>query len=363
MPACEVCHRPDPETYADEYLCDGGDREWPLILGAMAASTVVYLLYPFFPTLDGYNRGAIMARLGLYESYDITPQLWIDTLDRMEIESTVLYPTAGLSFTTIQDPAWAIALARAYNNWFHDRYHRRSKRLRAMALIPLQSVPDAVKELRRAVVELGAVGAVLPANSADVGVRKCFGDPEFWPIYEEAERLNVPLATHGAPSMNLGINSFTHFAATQALEHPISQMIQLTSFIMEGVFDRFKSLRVGFLEAGTGWVPYMIDRLDRAYGAWAKRDMREFSEHMKSSPSEVFASGRLYFSCEGGEPSMKDLIARIGSRSIMFASDYPHESNVERAMHEVAELLERDDLPEEAKQAIMCDNVAAFYGR
>jgi uncharacterized protein len=319
--------------------------------------------YPFFPTLDGYSRGAIIARMGIYQSYDITPQVWVDTLDKMNIESTVLYPTAGLSFTTIQDTRWAIALARAYNNWFHDRYYGKSKRLRAMALIPLQSVPDAVKELRRAVTELGAVGAVLPANSGDVGVRKCLGDPEFWPIYEEAERLNVPVATHGAPSMNLGINSFTHFAATQALEHPISQMIQLTSFIMEGVFDHFKKLRVGFLEAGTGWVPYMMDRLDRAYVGWADRNDREFSAHLKTLPSKHVASGRIFFSCEGGEPSMRSLIDRIGNRSIIFASDFPHESNVERAMHEVEELMERDDLDDAAKQGIFCDNVERFYAR
>jgi hypothetical protein len=50
--------------------------------------------YPFFPTLDGYNRGAMMARLGIHKSYDITPQLWIDVLDKAGIESTVLYPTA-----------------------------------------------------------------------------------------------------------------------------------------------------------------------------------------------------------------------------------------------------------------------------
>jgi len=318
--------------------------------------------YPFFPTLDGFNRGALLARLGLYESYDITAKVWIDALDKANIESTVLYPTAGLAFTMIQDPHWAVALARAYNNWFSDRFYRESKRLRGVALLPLQDVPAAVKELRRAVTELGMVGAVLPANSADIGVRKALGHPDFWPVYEEAERLNVPLATHGAPSMNLGLNSFTHFAMTGALEHPVSQMIQLTSFVFEGVFDRFTKLRVGFLEAGTGWVPYMIDRLDRYYGM-QRGEFREYSQHCKTQPSEIFRSGRIYFSCEGGEPSMRNLVDRIGHKGLLFASDFPHESNVEKAMREVEEMLERDDLSDEAKHAIFHDNTLAFYGR
>ena len=323
----------------------------------------VLLGYPFFPTLDGYNRGAIMARLGVYESYEITPKVWVDTLDKANIENTVLYPTSGLSFSMIQDPVWAGALARAYNNWFADRYYGTSKRLRGVAIIPLQDIPAAVKELRRAVEELGMVGAVLPANSAEIGVRKALGHPDYWPIYEEAERLNVPVATHGGTSMNLGLNSFNHFAMTMALEHPFAQMVQLTSFMLEGVLDRFKTLRVGFLEAGTGWVPYMMDRLDRVYDGLKRDAVREYSAAAKTRPSEVIASGRVYFSCEGGEPSMRNLVDRIGHKTLMFASDFPHESNLERAMHEIEEMLERDDISEEAKQGIFCDNIEAFYGR
>ncbi len=352
--------RPNRILDADGHVIER-DSEIFEYLEAPYRNTTV-LGYPFFPTLDGYNRGALLARLGLYQSYEITPQVWIDALDKANLESTVLYPTAGLSFNMIQDPQWAIALARAYNNWFTDRYHKISKRLRGMALLPLQDVPAAVKELRRAVTELGMVGVCLPANSAEIGVRRALGHPEFWPIYEEAERLNVPIATHGAPSMNLGINSFSHFAMTGALEHPIAQMIQITSFVFEGVFDRFKKLRVGFLEAGTGWVPYMIDRLDRYFGM-AKNGYREYSEHMKTKPSEVFASGRLYFSCEGGEPSLRNLVDRIGHKGLLFASDYPHESNIEHAMRDVEEMLERDDISEEAKQGIFCDNVERFYAR
>src|SRR5258708_1929653 len=319
--------------------------------------------YPFFPTLDGYNRGAVMARMGIHQSYEITPKLWVDTLDKAGLESTVLYPTAGLAFTMIQDPVWAVALARAYNDWFTDRYYRFNKRLRGMAVSPLQDVPEAVKELRRAVTELGMMGAVLPANDADIGVRKGLGHRDFWPIYEEAEKLNVPVATHGAPSMNLGINAFTKFGMTIALEHPIAQMIQITSFVMEGVFDRFKKLRVGFLEAGTGWVPYMMDRLDRSYEVFRRNGKQEFSEYLQTKPSQHFASGRMYFSCEGGEPSLRNLVDRIGHKGLLFASDFPHEANLEHAMHEMEELLDRDDLSDAAKKGIFCDNIEAFYAR
>ena len=63
--------------------------------------------FPLFPTLDGMQRGAIAARLGITNVDVYRPSAWIDFLDEVGIESTVLYPTAGLSYGLIQDPGWA----------------------------------------------------------------------------------------------------------------------------------------------------------------------------------------------------------------------------------------------------------------
>src|SRR5438045_6321640 len=271
------------------------------------------LTFPFFPPLDGFHRGAIRSRLGIHKDNTTTAKTWIDFLDGTGLESTVLYPTAGLAFPSIQDPSWAVPLARAYNDWFTDKFHKASPdRLKAVALVPLQNVPEAVKELRRAVTELGMVGGVIGANSAEVGLRKPLGHADFWPLYEEAERLDVPIAVHGAPSMSLGINFFDQFAQTHALEHPIAQMIQLTSMVMQGVFERFPKLRVAFLEAGVSWVPFMMDRLDRSYDVWSGRKYKEFSEWLKKKPSEYIRSGRIYFTCGGDEATLPYGLNRIG---------------------------------------------------
>jgi predicted TIM-barrel fold metal-dependent hydrolase len=133
--------------------------------------------------------------------------------------------------------------------------------------------------------------------------------------------------------------------------------------VMEGVFERFPRLRVAYLEAGAGWVPYILDRLDRSYEVWATAEFKEFSEWLRRRPAEYFESGRMYFACEGGEYSLINTIDRIGHGTLLFASDFPHETNLERAKHEVAELLDRKDLSDEAKQGILRDNAAAFYGQ
>ena len=321
------------------------------------------LAYPFFPTLDGFMRGCVIARLDLHKDYMIDAKVWLDFLDATDTESTVLYPTAALSVGLIQDLLWARAVARAYNNWLVDRFYKVSKRLRGMAILPLQDVPEAVKELRRAVAELGMVGACLPANGGELGVRRGLGHTDFWPVYEEAERLDVPLVIHGAPSLNLGMNFNNYFAETQLLEHTLALCIQFTSVMMGGVLERFPKLKVGFFEGGVGWVPYMIDRLDRSFEIFQRQAYREFSPWLKKKPSEYLKSGRVFFTCEGGEPSLSYTAERIGHGSLIFASDFPHETNLQRAKVEIAEILERRDISDEAKQAILCDNVGKLYSR
>src|SRR5437867_3815243 len=74
--------------------------------------------FSLFPTLDGWHRGAVLTRIGVHKGpFSANAKVWIDVLDRLGYEWTVLYPTAGLAFGLIADPEWAVALARAYNNW------------------------------------------------------------------------------------------------------------------------------------------------------------------------------------------------------------------------------------------------------
>ena len=98
----------------------------------------------------------------------------------------------------------------------------------------------------------GMVAGLMPAVTM---LNKGYGHQDFHPIYEEAQRLDVPLTVHGAVSRGLGFDFLQTMSMIHTLEHPIAQMIQLTSIVLDGVFDLFPRLRIGFLEAGAGWIP------------------------------------------------------------------------------------------------------------
>ncbi len=274
---------------------------------------------------------------------------WLDFLERTKTEYAVLYPTSGLAYGNVAYPQWALAYARGYNDYIHKRYLQRSPRFQAVALIPMQNVPDAVTELRRAVRDLGFLGAMIPSN----GLTRHVSHPEFWPIYQEAEKLNCVMAVHGGSYINLGFNTFMTFPATRALGMPFPLAIALTGMMVDGVFDHFPKLRVGFMEGGTAWIPLVLDRLER--------ELEYGGLKMKRHPVEYFKDDRIFVGCEGNEKALSYAIERVGPQSFMFASDFPHEISINNCMEEIDEILEREDLRNEYKSAILGDNARRFY--
>ncbi|HMA82268.1 MAG TPA: amidohydrolase family protein [Candidatus Binatia bacterium] len=302
------------------------------------------------PSLDRFHTPRLQRRTPGTFDPSIGPERWMEFLQKTGLEYSVLFPTEGLAYGQISLPSWAAAYARGYNDWLHEKYLRFSPKLKGVALIPMQDVPSAVAELRRAVRELGMLGAMLPSN----GLRFHLGAKEYWPIYEEAEKLGCALAVHGGCYGDLGFNSFGIFPATRALGMPFPLAIAATGMIVEGMLDRFPKLRVGFLEGGTAWIPIVIDRLER--------EMEYGGLQLKRKPEEYFTGGRIFVGCEGNEKALAYAIERVGSEPFMFASDFPHEISLGNCMEEINEILEREDLKQEHKAAILGDNARRFYG-
>src|SRR5262249_60563470 len=96
----------------------------------------------------------------------------------------------------------------------------------------MQHVPDAVTELRRAVKELGFLGAMIPSN----GLTRHVSHAEYWPIYEEAEKLNCVMDVHGGSYINLGLNTYTDFQSNRALGLPFSKDIVLSDMMVRRIF-------------------------------------------------------------------------------------------------------------------------------
>jgi predicted TIM-barrel fold metal-dependent hydrolase len=308
-------------------------------------------VFSIFPSLDGWPRGFVR---GLDKVNRATADIWIEFIEGSKIDAAVLYPTAGLSFGLIQDPDWACVVARTYNNWLNDKYCKVDSRLKGVALIPVHNPHEAANELRRAIKEQGMVAGLMPAVTM---LNKGYGHQDFHPIYEEAQRLDVPLTVHGAVSRGLGFDFLQTMSMIHTLEHPIAQMIQLTSIVLDGVFDLFPRLRIGFLEAGAGWIPYMMDRMDEKFHIDRKRKHFPLSK----LPSDYFKSGNIYTTCETDEKILDAVVREMGEDYLMYPTDFPHEREAAEFAKDIPEFWQRNDLSESAKRKILSQNAKRFY--
>jgi predicted TIM-barrel fold metal-dependent hydrolase len=314
-----------------------------------------------FPPADSWNRTAL-AIAGRYKegsnselykraNHQITSKQWLEFLKMGEIDGTVLYPTSGLGFGKVKEAEWAVALAQAYNDWMYENFTKGNPQIHAMALLPIQDPKAAAEELKRCVTKLGAAGGVMIAGHR----RRALGDRIYDPVYQAAQDLDKVLAIHaGGPGDRFDI--FDRAIQARCLGHPTSLMIEMTSMMFEGVFDRFPRVRFSFMEGGVAWILFLRERMQEAYDQWKVQ-----APDLKQSPDKHLSSGRIFFHCELDERIIPFAASVLGEDVLLYASDFPHVSP-ERSLHEKNEFMERKDVPDSAKVKIMRENALRLYG-
>jgi len=287
--------------------------------------------------------------LGGLEGNDIPTRL--KDMDKEGIDVSVLFPTGSFAVNGLIERDYAIAYARAYND-FVAEVCRQSPRLKAVALLPFQDPAAAVREAKRAASELGLVAIAV----ATQGMKEHLGSQTFWPIYEELQRLNLPLCVHNRREGPAGEKRFDSFLFMHTIGRPVETFIQFAGLIYGGIAERFPALRVAFLECGVGWIPYWMERLDEE---WEKRGKVE-APLCKKKPSEYVKNGNWFFAMEPEEETLPYVIGRIGDDKILFASDYPHWDGI--FPYVVSTIRGRKDLSDESKARVLGENAKRFYG-
>jgi len=283
------------------------------------------------------------------------PKARLIDMDDEGIEVAVLFGggIAG-SIPALEDAAFASELARARNTWVAEYCSENPARLKGTAVLPQQDISAALAELNRAVTELGFVGVSLLPNLAG----RHMGDPYFFPLYEEAERLNVPICVHmflgRYGSEATGTMRVDKFFYSHLFGHTFEQMIALAVVLGEGLLDRFPKLRFVFLESGCGWLPYWFYRLDEHHEVLGNQ-----VPALHTTPSELLKREQLYFSCEADETELAHVIETIGDDWIVFASDYSHFDS--RFPGAAKPIIENQQLSDPSKRKILNDNARRLY--
>ena len=196
---------------------------------------------------------------------------------------------------------------------------RHPQRFAGWAALPMQDPQAAVVELRRAVNELGFVGALINNHTEDGSM---YDDSRFWPVFEESEKLDIPIYIHPTyPVDNMSSHyrgNFDKFAevmmAASGWGWHSECGLHILRLYASGLFDKFPRLKIVIGHMGE-MIPYMFDRIARTSERWGNhtRDLRTvWRENIWVTTSGLFTL-----------PPFECLLKISPMEKIMLSIDYP----------------------------------------
>jgi predicted TIM-barrel fold metal-dependent hydrolase len=213
----------------------------------------------------------------------------------------------------------ALELARGVNDRLHAAINLHPTRFAGFAMVPTNDPRKGADELERCISKLGFKGAMLHGLANGVFL----DDKRFWPIYERAEALDVPVYFHPSFPQQAVIDAyykeyvesvptilsagwgFTVETATTALR-----------LVLSGLFQHCPKLKVILGHLGEG-IPFLMARMDEALSRQAKVDFRAtFSSHFSVTTSGFFSN-----------PALLCCVQELGIDRILFSVDWPFVKN------------------------------------
>lgn len=240
------------------------------------------------------------------------------------IDAEIVFSTRGLLAFATSDIEFSLAMARTWNRWALDAFLPDFERSLPMALLPVADVDEAIKELQWAASN-GFHGVMIPNrprfNKIDEPRFQLeYNDKLFDRLWSAIEETGLPVTMHVStgedPRAVRGNGGALINFACHSLQTTIEPIVQMIS---SGVFERHRSLKVGTIESGSGWIPYVLNQLDHAYRAhhmWMRPVIPDL-------PSEYFK--RNCFATFMEEHEILDFCLSLGLEdNLVWASDYPH---------------------------------------
>jgi predicted TIM-barrel fold metal-dependent hydrolase len=282
------------------------------------------------------------------------PKARLADMDLEGIDQVVCFPGGAGEEWAGLDRDFAIALCRTMNDARAEYMRFEPMRLKSNAKLPLIDPEAAAAELRRCVKELGFVGMVTPQHVRD----KNLDHPSFDVVWRTAEELGVPVCVHGGgqaiDQVPIGVDRWKTRLEVHAFTHPVGQMAATMAFTVGGILHRFPKLRVAFLEANTGWLPFWLERIDEHWELTPEQ-----APKIDRKPSEYFLSGNCFIGMDPEEPDVPWVVKRLGEDVVVYASDYYH---WDCAFPDTVKIVaERDDLSASAKKKILETNPQRLY--
>lgn len=266
-------------------------------------------------------------------------------MDEMGVEVQVIFPTFFIRYTTENAEAeWA--LTTTYNRWLAEKCANTNGRLRWAAVLPFLRPEAAAEELRWAK-DNGACGYF----KRGFDLERTVIDPHFFPVYEEASTLDLPMCIHTG-----------HPITDDEWDRGFPIMHSFTEVVRSKLPEKFPNLRFGFIEAGASWIPYMVSQVG-ARTRQAKRGQKSKLPNLYKLAPDLFRDNRAFITVD----LIDDIenILKFGTEdNLMIGTDYSHtdiSANLE-AFSGVQSWIDDGSISTTQAEKLLESNAREFYG-
>jgi predicted TIM-barrel fold metal-dependent hydrolase len=333
----------DPGTGDQSWVWE--DRQYPVELMGSPKTRIFHGNGDEVRThrFDGVVPGCYdpIARVQAMDEDGITAQLNFPTFPRF----------AGTLFLEGNDKELAKHCVRAYNDWMLDEWCAAApERFIPMTLVPLWDPEAAVAEIQRCAAK-GARSISFPENPSPLGL------PSFWtnywdPVFAAAADAEMVLSMHIGTSGSLPTPSPESTEVVSISLCGVNSMLACADLILSGALQKFPTLKIAFSEGGTGWVPYILERMQYTW------ERSRLGVDKSISPRELF--DRQIWTCFISDDIGLANRYEIGIDKIMFETDYPHnDSNWPDSRKLFAKAL--TDVPDDEARKIAELNARKLY--
>ncbi len=282
------------------------------------------------------------------------PETRLADMDEDGVFAQVIYgPTT--TQLRITDPDLHAQCALAYNDWAAEFQKAAPERFVLLPDLPSHDVALAKDELLRCA-KLGHKGAIL---SDTIGKNEPIFEDSWAPFWDAAEEVGLPIHVHltgGTHSLKMKPGSWRSPAFVAVVPMQLDET--LSGMIFSGVLEKRPRIKFVMGEAGLGWIPYVVERLDHELHKYGHKITDDHKLSML--PSEIFA--RQVYTTYEDEKLGLELLPRIGVDNVMWASDYPHgDSTWPESRKAVGESpLAQHGV--EVLRKVTCENASQVYG-
>jgi aminocarboxymuconate-semialdehyde decarboxylase len=272
------------------------------------------------------------------------PRQKIADMEKFGVDRTILSP-APFSFLYNLDKSLAAEIARLQNDRIAAVVQEFPTKFSGLAALPLQDVDASLAELDHAIRDLHLRGVEMGTNVCG----RYLGHPDFSPIFEKAQALDVPILIH--PHHVAGSERMGDYYFINLIGNPLETTLNAAHLIFSGTLDRFPEIKIVLAHAG-GQLPYISGRLDQGF-----KVRPECQRKIQRPPTDYMK--RFYFDTIAHSPEILGfLISTVGTDRVLMGTDYPFDmadSNPLRTIEAVPGLS-----PEERKK-ILGMNASALF--